>query len=54
MVISKKKTGLHLKLEKPGHFGQSGGTLGQGLKNGTVPAKPERMVSLPNPNPFTW
>ena len=41
IVFSRKqKKGLHLKLEKPGHFRQPGGTPGQSLKSGTVPSKP--------------
>ena len=32
--------------KKPGYFHQRAGTLGHGLKTGTVAAKPGRMVSL--------
>ena len=32
--------------KKPGHFHHPAGTPGHGLKTGTVPAKPGRMVSL--------
>ena len=32
--------------KKAGHFHQPAGTPGHGLKTGTVPAKPGRMVSL--------
>ena len=32
--------------KKPGHFNQPAGTPGHGLKTGTVPVKPRRMVNL--------
>ena len=47
MVISKKnKNRCSVKIGKTWTFWSTGRTPGQGLKNGTVPAKLGRMVSL--------
>ena len=49
MVISKKKRKTR-SLFKIGKTGQPDGTAAQGFKNGTVPDKLGRMVSLRNKN----